>query len=349
MLEPSTRLVEQGDAVAELLEQAQHGYAEGLDANRALLRQGARRGPTAPRWLLAAAVAAAAIALIATRPWQLLSGDGGLLVTAEKPSAKMAPSGPGSSDKAAVAEAALNEPARRANRAPSPVAPSLSPEPTERAPADRKPTPPSSSGPSGISGGNAAAPAEEDCLAHARAGDPRRAAACFSARAGGSGLSAQVALYELSRLQRDALGEPAAALSSLSSYLERFPNGSLNGEARFSRLELLARLGRAPEALSASSEFLRSRAGQERAAEVHLFRGNLLLKGAGSAASAAAEFRAALGAPGRVGDDAAYRLAVALESGGNKTEALTAYRHYLERSGGRHRSAATARITELSQ
>jgi hypothetical protein len=93
---------------------------------------------------------------------------------------------------------------------------------------------------------------------------------------------------------------------------------------------------------------LRSRAGQERAAEVHLFRGNLLLSGAGSAAAAVAEYRAALSAPGRVGDDAAYRLAVALESSGAKADARAAYERYLERSGGRHRGAATAKLTELS-
>lgn len=340
MSEPSSRLMEQGDAVAELLEQAQHGYGAGLDANRALLRHGARRAPTAPRgWVLAAALAMVAVALLALRPWQLLAAGGGLLVTAERPSAKLAPPEPQASDKAAAPEARLSKPERQPSRAPSPLPPS-------REPAEHKPTPPSSSGPSGSSASTA--PAEEDCLAHARAGDPRRAATCFSVRANGSGLSAQVALYELSRLQRDALGEPAAALSSLTSYLERFPNGSLNGEARFSRLELLARLGRTAEALSASTEFLRSRAGQERAAEVHLFRGNLLLKGAGSAAVAAAEYRAALAAPGRVGDDAAYRLAVALESSGAKADALAAYERYLQRPGGRHRSAASARITELS-
>jgi TolA-binding protein len=189
--------------------------------------------------------------------------------------------------------------------------------------------------------------AGEECLAYARAGDPKRAAACFTERASGSGLSAQVALYELSRLQRDALGDPGSALASLDQYLQRFPNGSLNGEARFSRLEVLARLGRAQEALSASSEFLSSRFGAERAPEVHLFRGNLLLRGAGSASQAASEYRAAVAAPGRVGDDAAYQLAVALDKSGATAEATDAYQRYLKRSGGRYRKAAAARLEEL--
>jgi tetratricopeptide (TPR) repeat protein len=339
MHEPEARLIDQANAVAELLEQAQRGYAQGLDANRALLRQGARRSSPAPRgWLLVGAVAAAA-ALIVTRPWQLLTSTGGLLVTAEKPSAKPTQPEARAVEKAVAPETQSRKPEPRASHvSPTPL-------PATHEPPERKPTPPSSSAP--IASAASPAATEEDCLAYARAGDPRRAAACFSARAGGSGLSAQVALYELSRLQRDALGEPAAALSSLTSYLERFPNGSLNGEARFSRLELLARLGRMPEALSASTEFLRSRAGQERAAEVHLFRGNLLLSG-GSAAAAAAEYRAALGAPGRVGDDAAYRLAVALESSGARADARAAYERYLERPGGRHRAAASAKLTELS-
>jgi tetratricopeptide (TPR) repeat protein len=194
----------------------------------------------------------------------------------------------------------------------------------------------------------AASAAGEECLAYARAGDPKRAASCFTERANGSGLSAQVALYELSRLQRDALGDPASALTSLNQYMERFPSGSLSGEARFSRLEALARLGRAQEALSASSEFLSSPFGAERAPEVHLFRGNLLLRG-GSASQAASEYRAAVAAPGRVGDDAAYQLAVALDKAGASAEASDAYQQYLKRSGGRYRKAAAARVEELAR
>jgi tetratricopeptide (TPR) repeat protein len=184
-------------------------------------------------------------------------------------------------------------------------------------------------------------------LGFARSGEPKRAAECFSERAQGSGLSAQVALYELSRLQRDALGEPAAALDSLNRYLERFPQGSLGGEARFSRLELLARLGRTAEAIEASREFLASPFGAERAAEVHLLRGNLFQR-AGSAASAVSEYSAAVNAPGRVGDDAAFQLGSALEKNGQKADAVQAYERYLARGKGRHRGAVEARLKELS-
>lgn len=335
-MEPSPkRLVDEGDALAELLQQANTGYARRLDPNRALSRL--RNAVGRPRfgvgiWLCAGAAAVAG-ALLVMRSWQSRE-DAALRVTAEAPYGA-APK------KAETAAAMLPPPVPQTPEKPA----KISTPPSE----GRKPSsapPASASAPE-----KAATPAtnEEECLAHARAGDPRRAAACFTERAAGSGLSAQVALYELSRLQRDALGEPAAALASLDQYLTRFPAGSLNGEARFSRLELLARLGRTAEALRASSDFMSTRFGAERAAEVHLFRGNLFLRGAGSAAQAVTEYRGAAGAPGRVGDDAAYQLAVALEQSGARAEARDAYERYLARSGGRHRSAATAKLTELAR
>jgi tetratricopeptide (TPR) repeat protein len=337
------RLLDGGDDVARLLEQALNGYERGLDANRALARSRTRIA-TLPRgsWILASSVAAVALALLVARPWQSTTPTTELLVTAEPPVASPQRSQPlADRQHDLVAQPPKPKPAR----ASPPVASGLEVE-------AKKPVTPAAS--SAVGGAEPAAAqaqepsaAGEECLAHARAGDPKRAASCFMERANGSGLSAQVALYELSRLQRDALGDATSALASLDQYLERFPTGSLNGEARFSRLEVLARLGRTQEALSASSEFLRSRFGAERAPEVHLFRGNLLLRGAGSASQAATEYRAAVAAPGRVGDDAAYQLAVALDKAGATVEATGAYQQYLKRSGGRYRKAAAARLAEL--
>jgi tetratricopeptide (TPR) repeat protein len=336
------RLLEEGDDVANLLERALDDYGQGLDANQALLRL---RAPKKSRlqlgsWLVAGAVATAGVALLVGR--QARTPNDALLVTAEAP-AHARPSAPAPADRGLEAKPSLAKPQER------PAHALLSLPPAHEVQEQHRPPPSVSSAPIANPGQPPAGSAEEECLAHARAGEPRLAAACFAARANGSGLSAQVALYELSRLQRDALGEPNAALASLTQYLERFPSGSLNSEARFSRLELLARLGRTQEALSASSEFLGSRFGAERAAEVHLLRGNLLLRGAGSAAQAVSEYRAAFGAPGRVGDDAAYQLAAALEATGAKAEAQSAYQRYLAKSGGRHRSQASARLAELSK
>jgi len=334
-MEPSPkRLLDEGDALAELLQQANAGYARRLDPSRALSRL--RSAVARPRfsvgmWLCAGA-SAVAVGLLVTRVWQGRA-EPDLRVTAEAPY---------------VATPKRTDPAARALPVPSPTSLEKPTKLSAPPPESRKPSSVPAATASSSEKPTAPAASEEECLAHARAGDPRRAAACFTERAAGSGLSAQVALYELSRLQRDALGEPGAALASLDQYLTRFPAGSLNGEARFSRLELLARLGRTADALRASSEFMSTRFGVERAAEVHLFRGNLFLRGAGSAAQAVAEYRAAMGAPGRVGDDAAYQLAVALEQSGARSEAREAYERYLARSGGRHRSAASTKLTELA-
>jgi tetratricopeptide (TPR) repeat protein len=338
------RLVEQDDALGSLLRQAEEEFQDGLDANRALMRLRQRRRPILRgSWLLASSAAVAALGLVLTHPWQRSAGEA--TPTAEQLGSRAARS----EERAAAAVSA--EPVRPLIPA-QPGRPSL----REVARADAKPRlalVPQVNSVSSVATQAAVAPPpvaapERDCLAFARGGDPQAAAACFNERASGSGLSAQVALYELSRLERDALGKPAQALSTLDRYLERFPSGSLNGEARFSRLELLARLGRTQEALEASRAFLSSSFGVERAAEVHLLRGNLLLR-QGQATSAAVEYRAALAAPGRVGDDAAYQLAVALESSGDLPRARAAYAHYLERSSARHAAAAKARLAELSK
>lgn len=337
--EAPKRLISDEGELGELLRDAQRGYLHGLDAQRALLRaRGARqRVPTLAGWALALGLAATAIG--AALWFGGLRSAAPLQVTAETPPvrARPVPALPTASSSSRAPAVALGD---RHRAAPAAA-------PREREPRRAEGAPASSSASSSVS--PAQDPTErEQCLTFARQGEPRRAADCFKERAGGGGLSAQVALYELSRLQRDALGEPAAALDSLTQYLQRFPSGSLNGEVRFSRLELLARLGKTSEALSASREFLSSPFGAERAAEVHLFRGNLFLRGAGSAADAAREYREAQTAPGRVGDDAAYQLAVALEAGGAREQAIEAYQRYLARNGGRHRSSASARLAELS-
>jgi tetratricopeptide (TPR) repeat protein len=341
--EPKTapkRLLEQDDAIGSLLRQAEEEFRDGLDANLALRRQRLRQRPWFHgSWLLASAAAGAAICLLALRPWHRGLAEASptaeqLGSRAEEPaeragaivSAEPLRALPLSQPSRPLREAVRVDPKPRL----APVA-NLAPESTDTA-APVEPAP--------------AAP-ERDCLAFARSGDPQAAAACFNERASGSGLSAQVALYELSRLERDALGKPAQALSTLDRYLERFPSGSLNGEARFSRLELLTRLGRTQEALEASAAFLSSSFGAERAAEVHLLRGNLLLR-QGQSASAAVEYRAALDAPGRVGDDAAYQLAVAYEAS-DAQRARAAYERYLQRPSARHAAAAKARLAELSK
>jgi hypothetical protein len=337
VIEPSPkRLVEQQDPVAALLQRAAEQYAEGLDANRALQRLQTKHRTTAPRgsWLLASSALVAVLALLVLVAWPQRGAAGGAL-TAEQLGRKASVS-------SALVGLAVPQPSVVAP--PPPPAPRPSPREPVRADSRRSAPVPLTSAAAAPS----MLPTEPDCSAVARSGDAKAAAACFAERAAGFGLSAQVALYELSRLERDALGKPAQALATLERYLERFPSGSLNGEVRFSRIELLVRLGRAQEALDASRDFLSSSFGVERAAEVHLLRGNLLLRRQQGAA-ASVEYRAALNAPGRVGDDAAYQLAVALEQSADRQRSRLAYERYLERPGARHAAAAKARLVELAK
>lgn len=139
----------------------------------------------------------------------------------------------------------------------------------------------------------APAAAPPDCLALARGGEPRAAEQCFMAQTAGAGLGAELALYELARLRRDVLGDLQGALAALDDHRARFASGSLRQEVDLFRVELLARLGRAQEALASSAELLASPRGHERAAELHLLRGNIFRQDLGDPASATREYRAA--------------------------------------------------------
>jgi hypothetical protein len=138
----------------------------------------------------------------------------------------------------------------------------------------------------------AAAPAA-DCLALARAGNARAAERCFADQAAGTGLAAELALYELARLRRDVLGDPGGALAALDDHRARFGRGSLRQEVDMFRVELLARLGHAREALASSAALLASPGGRERAAELHLLRGNVYRQDLADPLSAAREYEQA--------------------------------------------------------
>jgi tetratricopeptide (TPR) repeat protein len=341
------RWLDQSGELSDLLRRAQQDYAHGLDAQRALSRFDERkRAPSSLRWLVPVVALGVLLVLPWLRSWRAGSATAPLQVTAEQlgPVARPEKDEPAPAPPQVTSATSRREPVRpRSALAEAASAEQATPAAQPDGQPAAPPTPPTTQGPA-----EAPAEPEQDCLAHARAGDPRGAAACFEQRAQGSGLSAQVALYELSRLQRDSLGQPDRALATLDQYLARFPEGSLGGEARFSRLELLAKLGRASEAFAASTEFLRSRFGNERAAEVHLLRGNLLLRSLRQPQAAIEEYRAAHGAPGRIGDEAAFQMAAALEGAGDRTAARAAYEQYLKRSGARHAVAARARLEALS-
>jgi hypothetical protein len=199
-----------------------------------------------------------------------------------------------------------------------------------------------------VSGGNGARPldsvgedgpnpravdARVDCMDMARQGEPRAAEQCFGQRASGSGLSAEMALYEMARLRRDVLRDGAGALSALDDYRQRFPQGSLRHEIDITRVELLSDLGQGRQALRESEALLASATGRERAAELHMLRGNIYRHDLSDWKSAAEEYAQAETFGGRVGAEATRLRGVSLEALGDSEGALAAYRRYLDLAG----------------
>lgn len=186
-----------------------------------------------------------------------------------------------------------------------------------------------------------------DCRELARAGEPRKAEACYLARSSGAGLDAETALLEVARLRRDVLGDSPGALRALESYRQRFPNGTLRQEADIAHVVLLTRLGRSDEALVESQRLLDSDQGRERAFELRMLRGNVYKK-SGNPALAAREFAKADALAG-ASPEATYSLATCLEELGDTQGAAAAYRRYLEKSpSGKRAREVRERLGRLS-
>lgn len=188
--------------------------------------------------------------------------------------------------------------------------------------------------------------AAPDCLSLARSGHTRDAEACFVKSAEGTGLAAEVALYEVARLRRDVLADAPGALQALAEYRARFPTGTLRREADMSQLELLLQLGRTGEALKQSEELLSSSSSGERAAELHLLRGHILRKTQSRFAEAAREYELAERAGARAGD-VTYFHALCLEALGQSSEAAALLSEYLEQPQHAYASDARKRLERL--
>jgi hypothetical protein len=189
--------------------------------------------------------------------------------------------------------------------------------------------------------------AAPDCLSLARRGQTRDAEACFLKRAEGSGLGAEMALYEVARLRRDVLADAPGALAALAEYRARFPAGSLRREADMSQLELLLQLGRSDEALKQSDELLSSSSSGERAAELHLLRGHILRKAQSRFADAEHEYQLAESAGAR-GGEVSYFRALCLEALGRAPEAVALLSQYLEQPQRPYAEDARRRLQRLS-
>jgi len=185
-----------------------------------------------------------------------------------------------------------------------------------------------------------------DCLSLARSGKTRDAEACFLKRAEGSGLGAEMALYEVARLRRDVLADAEGALRALAEYRARFPGGSLRREADMSQLELLVQLGRSEDALRRSAELLASSSSGERAAELHLLRGHILRKSQSSFAAAALEYELAEKAGARA-PEVKYFRALCLDALGRSGEASALFSEYLAQPRPLYADDAKRRLERL--
>ncbi|MET0410651.1 MAG: hypothetical protein ABW217_05120 [Polyangiaceae bacterium] len=294
------RLGDDDPALKALFERAEREYRREHDEEKAFRRLSQRLrskseglGPQRQRWRLAGALLAAVclFALGTSIVRQRAAGTTTVRLTRESlpeaPARVELPPVPVQSPTPLLPPAPSAQPAARA-----PAATAERPRRDARsAPMAQPLEERSQTAPSTPAAPQAAAPV--DCLALARAGEPRAAEQCFVAQTVGTGLGAELALYELARLRRDVLGDLRAALTALDDHRARFANGSLRQEVELFRVELLARLGRAQEALASSAELLASPRGHERAGELHLLRGNIFRQDLADPASATREYRAA--------------------------------------------------------
>jgi hypothetical protein len=113
------------------------------------------------------------------------------------------------------------------------------------------------------------------CAQLARDGASEQALRCYAQLASGTGMSAELALFEQARLQGKALRQPERALSTLDDYRRRFPNGSLRAEVMLAQIDWLLASGNSPRALQVVDEALASGLLRERTSELERLRAKL--------------------------------------------------------------------------
>ena len=158
------------------------------------------------------------------------------------------------------ADGPANGPAEPQVASPAPVAPAAPvPAPAVTAPA-------------------AVAPAPVDPMQEAKAalaaGDPNRALDFYRAAISRGGPAAENAEYEIGRVQRDRLRQPAEAIATWKRYRSSHPNGLLRIETDVSIIEALVASDDS-SALPEANDFLRQHADSERRAEIARIVGDL--------------------------------------------------------------------------
>lgn len=158
------------------------------------------------------------------------------------------------------AEGPANGPATPQVASPAPVAPTPAPAPAVTAPA-------------------AVAPAPVDPMQEAKAalaaGDPNRALDFYRAAISRGGPAGENAEYEVGRVQRDRLHQPAEAIATWKRYRSSHPNGLLRVETDVSIIESLVASNDSAAALAEANDFLRQHADSERRAEIARIVGDL--------------------------------------------------------------------------
>jgi len=139
-----------------------------------------------------------------------------------------------------------------------------------------------------------------DNAAQARAalasGDPQRALALYKAIAQKGGAAGENAEYEMGKVLRDRLGQPAGAVAAWRRYRAEHPEGILRVETDVSIIETLVDTGDSEGAISEATDFVRRHPDSERRAEMARLAGDLL-RTHGDCRRAVAAYQSALSAP----------------------------------------------------
>ncbi|HEY3500565.1 MAG TPA: tetratricopeptide repeat protein [Polyangiaceae bacterium] len=325
------RLAERDDAVGRLLGRGADEFAMDVDEGTAFHRlERTRRRRARVAWAAAASVLLGALFLVSTRTRTPLL-DERFAAVAEADDAAL------SSTRAALpAPARADEPSHLEPAPPRVVEPS--PEPRTPLPLSNLTTPL-----------EPVAPTEARCRELAGKGNPGRAVECFRSVSRGTGLEAEVALYQAARLSAEQLEDQRRALELLTEYERRYPEGALRGEAGWLRVRSLRATGRFEEALQASERLLATPAGRTLARDIHFLRGVIYQDEQHDCAGAAIEFVALVGEPGARGDEAELRRARCLEELGRRDDAREAYEKYLKRPDPRGAAEARARLARFAQ
>ncbi|MES1182865.1 MAG: hypothetical protein ABUL60_03565 [Myxococcales bacterium] len=129
---------------------------------------------------------------------------------------------------------------------------------------------------------DAASPADAEapgsagaCAQLARSGSAQQALDCYAKLTQGSGMTAELSLFEQARLEGKVMRRPELALRTLDDYRRRFPHGSLRAEVMLAQIDWLLAAGDSVKALQTVDEALASGLLRERTAELERLRATL--------------------------------------------------------------------------